>query len=124
MAILSEYRTALDNLLATAVDSSTWTSAIKDQALRMALDELNDQLVYETDFTVISAAYEQNLSTITAIKSVLALAYPWVAGSDFGRCLATWRTVGVNLVYMEFVQPAVGDVIRVRYTKLHVIQDL
>jgi hypothetical protein len=54
---LAGYRTDLDNLLATAVDSSTWTTAIKDQALREALAEFNMQLVYETDFTVTAVCW-------------------------------------------------------------------
>ena len=36
-ADLAAYRTTVDALLATAVDASTWTDAIKDQALRQAL---------------------------------------------------------------------------------------
>lgn len=121
---LADYRGDLDNLLATAVDSSTWTTAIKDEALRLGLGEINSQLVYEASFTVVTAGYEQDLSGISAINNVLALAYPWVDGSVFGGHLAEWRFMGVNKVYFANVQPAVDEVIRVRYTKLHVIEDL
>jgi hypothetical protein len=121
---LAGYRVDLGNLLASAVDSSTWTTAILDQALRLALDELNSQLVYETDFTVASAGYEQDLSTITDIGAVLAVAYPWQEGWDFGGHLATWRVVAPHTIYFSQVEPAVGDTIRVRYCKQHVIEDL
>jgi hypothetical protein len=124
MQLLTDYRSDLDNILATAVDASTWTDAIFDQALRMALDMLNPLLVYETKFTVVSAGYEQDLSTIAELGSVVALAYPWQEGKDFAGTLATWRTVGHNKVYFTAVEPAVGEVIRVRYYKQHMINDL
>ena len=95
---LTDYRSDLDNMLATAVDASTWTDAIFDQALCMALDTLNPLLVYETSFMVVSAGYEQDLSTISELGSVVALAYPWQEGSGFAGALATWRTVGRELV--------------------------
>jgi hypothetical protein len=52
------------------------------------------------------------------------VAYPWQEGWDFGGHLATWRVVGPNKIYFTRVEPAVGDTIRVRYSKLHVIEDL
>jgi hypothetical protein len=117
------------NLLATAVDSSTWTTAIIDQSLRLALDELNGLLVYEDDFTVTVAGYSQDLSGMTAINSVLSVAYPWVEGSDpygtsYGRSMVAWRFMGHNVIYLSQAQPQVGEVLRVRFTKLHVIEDL
>ena len=42
---LTDYRSDLDNMLATAVDASTWTDAIFDQPLCMALDTLKPLLV-------------------------------------------------------------------------------
>ncbi len=48
-ADLAAYRTTVDALLATAVDASTWTDAIKDQALRQALAEYDDHFVYENE---------------------------------------------------------------------------
>ena len=124
MAILSAYRTSLDNILATAVDSSTWTTAIKDEALRMALDDLNPLIAYEVDFTVPSTSYTQDLSTITDVNQILACAYPWVDGGDFGRLLVSWRLSGLTSAYFTNVQPASSSKIRVRYTKRHKIQDL
>lgn len=124
MATLTDYRLDLNNILATAVDSSTWTTAMLDQAIRMSLDELNRQLVYEVSFTVTVAGYEQDLSSITGINSVLAAAYPWLDGRGFGECLQEWRVSGVNKIIFDSVSPSVGEKIRVRYTKAHVIQAL
>lgn len=124
MADLAGYRTKIGLLLASAVDSSTWTTDMLDQGVRMALDELNELLVYEATFTVSSAGYEQDLSGVTDLFRVLALAYPWADGREFGQCLATWRLSGVNKAYFEQVEPQVGDEIRVRYLMTHKVEDL
>ena len=124
MTVLADYRTDVGNLLATAVDASTWTTALIDQALRMAVNALDGQLVYESDFTVVTTGYEQDLSGITDIRNLSALAYPWQEGYNFGECLARWRLIDVNVVYFEWIQPQEDDIIRVRHTKLHTIEDL
>jgi hypothetical protein len=124
MAILADYRSDLNNLLATAVDTSTWPTTLLDEALRRALGELNLLLVYETSFTVSVAGYEQDFSSIANLYGVLAVAYPWQDGWDFARRLATWRTVGPHKVYFTTARPAVGETVRVRHTKLHTIDDL
>lgn len=124
MTTLADYRTDLNDLLATVVDSSTWTTALLDEALRRGLDELNVLLVYETSFTVATGGYEQDLSSITDIHSVLAVAYPWQEGWDFGRLLATWRIVGPHKIAFTMAKPAAGEIIRVRYFKRHKIDDL
>ena len=124
MAILADYRSDLGNLLATAVDASTWPTTLLDEALRLGLGELNLLLVYESNFTVAITGYEQDLSSLADIFSVLVVAYPWQEGWDFARYLATWRLVGPNKVYFTTARPAVGETIRVRYSKLHKIDDL
>ena len=124
MTVLADYRSDVSNLLATAVDTATWTTALLDEALRRALGELNVLLVYESSFTVVTAGYEQDLSTIEDVNAVLAVAYPWQEGWDFARTLATWRVVGPNRIYLALARPAVGETIRVRHTKLHTIEDL
>lgn len=124
MAVLADYRSDLSNLLATAVDASSWPVALLDEALRRGLGELNLLLVYEESFTVTTAGYEQDLSSLEDIYSVLAVAYPWLEGWDFARCLATWRLVGPNIINFTLARPAVGETIRVRYSKLHKIEDL
>src|SRR3954454_4276236 len=120
-----DYRSDLHNVLATAVDASHWPNALLDQAVRLALNEINTQLVYETSFTVTIAGFEQDLSGMTAINAVLNVVYPWVDGTAFGDYHPVeWRFTGINIVYFAEAQPAVGEIIRVRYSKLHVIQNL
>lgn len=124
MTILADYRSDLSNVLATAVDASTWPTTLLDEALRRALNELNLLLVYEASFTVAATGYEQDFSSLPDIYTVLALAYPWQEGRDFAHHLATWRIVGPNKVYFTTVQPKIGEVVRVRHCKTHRIDDL
>jgi hypothetical protein len=123
MPVLADYRTDLVNYLATAVDSSTWTDAIFDAALRLGLADLNPILVYEDTFTVGTAGYSQTL-TITDLYAPLALAYPWEDGLNFADLRVRWRFVPPNVAIFEEVKPGVGEKIRVRYTKQHKIQGL
>jgi hypothetical protein len=124
MSILSDFRTSLGNILATAVDSSTWTTAIYDESLRLALEDINPLIAYEADFSVSSTNYTQDLSTVTDLQNIIALAYPWVDGGDFGKLLVEWRLSGLASAYFTGVQPTNGQKIRVRYTKAHKIDDL
>jgi hypothetical protein len=124
MATLTDYRADLDGLLATAVDASTWTTALKDEAIRQALQQYNAVLVYETSFTVVGSGYEQDLSGISGVNQLLALAWPWSAGADYASRMVRWRVVSGQTVYIENGEPAAQDVIRVRHSKLHTISGL
>lgn len=121
---LTDLRTDLDNLLATAVDSSTWTTTIKDQAVREATRQYDDFLVYESSFTVTTTGYEQDLATLPDLHQILALAWPWSTGDSFDHAFVRWRYVTDQRVYIENGQPATGNTIRVRYRKLHKINGL
>jgi len=123
-ADLAAYRTTVDALLATAVDASTWTDAIKDQALRQALAEYDDHFVYETSVTITSGGANQDLSSMDALKDILAVAYPWSDEADFAACQQRWRYAADQTIYVETVTPQAGQVMRVRYTKRHAIEDL
>jgi hypothetical protein len=124
MTLLAEFRSDVYNNLAAASDASRWTPTMLETALRQALGELNSLLVYEEDFTVAVAGYSQDLSGIAAINNVLAVAYPWVEGSDFGRCTVGWRFTDHNVIYLYQARPQVGDVMRVRFSRLHAIDEL
>jgi hypothetical protein len=121
---LTDTRSDIDNLLATAVDSSTWTTAIKDEAARQALRHYNDLRIYEASFTVSSTGEEQDLSTLTDLNQVLALAWPWSDGANFDSLLISWRYTTDQTVYLLKGEPVSGDVIRVRYKKFHKINAL
>lgn len=121
---LAGYRTLLDQILATAVDSSTWTTVIKDQALRYALTAYDDRFTYETSFTVTVTGYEQDLSGMTALRDILALSYPWSDGASFASLQRRFRVTADLTVLFTECQPAIDEVIRVRHTINHAIKDL
>lgn len=123
-ADLAAYRTHLDSILATAVDAATWTTAIKDQALRLALQHYDRFPVYETSFTVTTAGHTQDLAGITGIKQTLAVAYPWDGHTSLDAIRTPHRYIGTNVIWFEQVEPQVGELIRVRYFKTHAIKDL
>ena len=117
MTNLADYRGSIDGILATAVDTSTWTTAIQDQALRSALAEYDEHFAYETSLTVSATGHEQDLSSIAALKDVLAVAYPWTAGACLAARQQRWRYVADQTIYVESVEPRAGDVLRVRHTR-------
>ena len=121
---LAEYRTLVGDILATTVDSATWTTAIVDEALRHAINLYNRLPVYEISFTVGASGREQDLSTITDLDEILAVGYPWREGTDFAARMQDTRIIADQTLYFEACEPQADDVIRVRYTKQHKIEDL
>lgn len=125
MTDLTTYRANLDALLATAVDSSTWTTAIKDEALSRGLWDFDALLIYESSLTVTAAGYTQDVSSLAALDEVLAVAWPWHTGGDFSRLAVPWRSVEDHSILLETTgAPQVDDVIRVRHTRRHTIDGL
>ena len=123
-ADLSDYRDAIDAMLASAVDASTWTTAIKDQSLRFALSEYDEHFTYETSLTVSTTGYTQDISSVTAMKDILAVAYPWTDGADFATRQRRWRYSDDQTIHFEDMLPSSGEVMRLRHTKAHAIKDL
>lgn len=121
---LASYTTLVEDILAAAVDSSTWTTAIKSQALRMALQAYDLFPVYEASFTVTVAGHSQDLSAVTTLKQILSVAYPWDGHSTFEDLIAPHRFTAANVLWFEDVEPQINDVIRYRYLKTHTIKDL
>ena len=121
---LAEYRILVGSILATAVDSATWTTAIIDDAVRHALTLYNRFPIYESTFTVTAAGSDQDMSDITDLDEILAVAYPWSDGANFAERMRRTRDIADQTVYFEDCAPAVDDEIRVRYTKQHTIEDL
>lgn len=125
MAGLSEYRAAVRDLLASAVDSATWTDALIDAALRRGLRSYDARHIYESDFTVITAGHTQDLAALAAdLSEILAVAYPWHPHSDFDRAVVRWRGVGDQVVVLAGFAPQAGEIIRVRHTRRHAIAGL
>jgi hypothetical protein len=124
MSNLATYRTELQALLATAVDSSSWPNALLDQALRLGLADTDAQLVYEESCVVSAGGYHQDMSAVPGLRAVLALAYPWQEGDRFGLQLTAWRWAGPRQVVLAHAAPQAGETIRVRFAKNHTIADL
>jgi hypothetical protein len=124
MTTITDYRTDLDGLLATAVDGATWTTALKDEALRLALKEYDVRMVYETSHTVTTPGALQDLGDLPELDDILALAYPWQEGDSFAHRYARWRYINDQVIQLEGRTPRVGEVVRVRHTRLHRIQGL
>ena len=121
---LADYRDLLDDILATAVDDATWTDDIFDQAIRQALEAYNDRFTYETEFTVTDTGRTQDLSSITALRDILALYYPWTDGAALEPRRRRHRITADHTVYFEDCEPAAGETILVRHTVQHAIDDL
>ena len=124
MPVLTDYRADVANLLATGVDASTWTTDLLDAAIRAALADLDALLVYESDFTVATGGYQQDLSGLTDLLAVLAVAYPWTDDASWVDLHQRVRFIAPASVRFEAVKPAAGEKIRVRYSKRHKVQNL
>jgi hypothetical protein len=126
MTDLTTFRTNLGALIGAAIDAATWTPALLDEALRNSLRVYTDQgPVSETSFVVAHSGCQQDLSSIAQLYSVVGLAWPWSANSDFERLAVRWRTIDQHTVYLlNGAQPLAGDLLRIRYRQRHTIQDL
>ena len=125
MATLNDYRSAVRDLLAAAVDQATWTDALIDAALRRGLAAYDGRNVYESDFSVVTTGHIQDLSTLTAdLKDILSLAYPWFSHSRYDSSTVRWRGIGDHRVVLAGYAPQAGETIRVRHTRRHAIQNL
>lgn len=121
---LASYLASLNLTLATAVDSSTWTDALLTDAIRQARNAYNRNILYETSFTVTVAGYSQDLSGITDMLDIHAIAYPWQDGLVFEDHVTHWRFTTHLVVYFDDARPAVNEILRLRHSKLHHVKDL
>jgi hypothetical protein len=126
---LTDARADLDALLATAVDAATWTNALKDAALRMALAAIGTHgPVYESTVTLAAGGAEQDLAALLpGLLTVESLAWPWSDGAPFAAQVAAWRPIGApGCVRFEEGGgiPAAGDAVRVRHRIAHTLDGL
>lgn len=122
---LSDVRTDLDNLLATAVDSATWTQGMKDEGVRQALRVYNQRgPAYEVDFVVSVTGREQDLSSIPEMIAIESVACPWSDALLMEDRSVRWRKVGPMTVRLEGVLPVAGETMRVRYRRGHKVSGL
>ena len=125
---LTDARADLDALLATAVDAATWTSALKDEALRAALSAFSLLgPVYESTVTLAAGGAEQALAAlIPGLLTVEALAWPWADGLPLDAQAVAWRPAGApgSVLIAGGGVPAAGDAARVRYRCAHTLNGL
>jgi hypothetical protein len=120
---LAGYRAAMGALLGSAVDASTWTTAILDEGLRNGLVQIDPWIVYEDEFAVVTAGRSQNV-TITRLNTILTIAWPWQEGVEWAQYKTRWRWVAPNTRYFTHDIPQAGDKIRVRFTLRHAVENL
>lgn len=126
MADLSEYRQLIRQVIGAQVDASSWSHELIDEALRQALDMLTEQYPpLETSYTVVTAGRTQDLSSISGIQEIVALAWPWSTDVRFVDYEQPWARVGEFSVRFDGDSyPAAGEVIRVRYRQAYAVASL
>lgn len=122
---LTDLRADVDALLANGVDPATWSTALKDGGMRQALLVYSLQgPAYEADVIVTTAGHEQDLSALTGLLVIETIAWPWNDGLLLEDSAVRWRQAGATTVRLDRAAPQAGDVMRVRYRRLHTIQGL
>lgn len=126
---LTAYRTAI---LATLADplGSRYDTAALDAALRQALREYSEAYpdIFTFSQTVTVVGQEQSLTSAgTGIMDILQVNYPYTnqLNPPLFESFYFYRLAGAP--YMRFTSPAVpqvGQVIRVRATRLHTVNNL
>lgn len=127
MTTLAIYRQDIRGILGTHVDASTWSHEMIDDGIRQALQQFSDEYFpQETDFAVTTTGRSQDLSSITDIREVVAIAWPWYDDESFHSYVNAWRRIGEQVIYIEDLcgYPSAGEVIRVRYTKTYQLNGL
>lgn len=123
---LTDLRADLDALLGSAIDAATWTSALKDEGARRALDRYTrDGPIHESAFTVTEAGREQDLSAIAGLAAVESVAGPWAEGDRFAARALPWRLVNPPArILLETAALLPGELLRVRYRRSHTLSGL
>jgi hypothetical protein len=122
---------ALRDLVEADLDDSandTWTTAEIDRAIQRALSDYSHVRPQEitASLTALAAAgREISLSTLTALIRVVRIWAPYTAADPEDP--PKWRRFeyyGTTLYILDGDEPAIGDVVRVYYTKPQTIKDL
>ena len=122
MTTLADFRVDLRAILAG--DSTVWTDAIVDEALRAGLDVYGALApVLESSFAVATGGYSQDISSVTDLQTLLAVAWPWEDGAGFADYMIGWRWSAEGTIILGYEAQA-GDVLRLRYRRRQRIDDL
>jgi len=123
MATISEYRTAMRAVLATSVDPGTWTDALLDAGLRLALHYLAEHGVPAEATLLCTEGRAQDVSGVAGLLGVAAVGWPWQEEEAIFRHVR-WRWAGPGVVHLEGGVPAEGDALRLRYWMLQRVSGL
>ena len=129
---LADLRERTRNFLSPRTNDSSWPERLVDSAIRLALRDYTDYgPIREKNFTVTTAGFEQDVSGVSAILyQIVNVTYPWDAAnaSPFYKNQTVWREVRNQVIIMEkgqnVMDPALNDIIRLRYREAHTITDL
>jgi hypothetical protein len=114
-------------MLATAVDSTRWTTAMLDEALRNALQEFCERgPTVEVTFIAING-YEQNIGDdVPDLYSIERLAWPYETDrTDPTDWAVSFRMKEHGIAILEtHDEPTAGELIQVIYRRLWTIQNL
>ena len=128
MSALAAYRSRIHLILGdTAADR--YSQDLVDEAIRQALDQYSRAWpqILSASHTVATAGRDQSLSAITGLQTILQVIYPYTATvttPDYftGYYLTFGPTPSIHISGDSV--PAVGQIIRITYTKAHAIKDL
>ena len=123
---LSDLRTDIDNELGSVIDASTWTLAIKDEAVRQALQEYIQKAPPLETTTTTNASSLIDLSSLTpACYRLLAVSWPWSGyAAFFDRYLRSFRFTDTQIVALNGVVPGAAVAVGIRYLRAHTISSL
>jgi hypothetical protein len=129
MSALAAYRSRIHLILGdTAADR--YSNNLVDEAIRQALDQYSRAWpqILNASHNVVTAGRDQSLSAITGLQTILQVIYPYSVSTiltpDYftGYYLTFGPTPTIHISGDSV--PAVGQIIRITYTKAHTIKDL
>jgi len=114
MLTITDYRTTMRSVLAATIDAGTWTDALLDTGLRLALHYLGEHGPPAETTLVCTEGREQDMSGVAGLLGVAAVGWPWDDTEAIFRH-ARWRWAAPGMIHLESGVPAEGDHLRLRY---------
>jgi hypothetical protein len=124
MSNFNELQSYLLAILGDPYDELRWSEGLLEQALRSALVEFSFfGAEREALFTVTTAGYEQDLSTLNA-RRILTISWPSDDGYAWDKAWVDFRMVDEHTVRFDEWEVTAGEVLRVRYAPTHTVNGL
>jgi len=120
VACVEGYEVAIGDVLGSRIDPLSWSAAVLDTGLRMALAEYEVAApAVSVEWQVVTGGIKQDLGAIGDLRKVAAVAWPWVATGDviFERAEHWVRFATFDGALVRFLdcEPSAGDWLLVRY---------